>query len=83
MEDLETVLEAYEKHKRKDKHCNGCPYEDKGYRCFHLMCNDMYEHLKVLKEEIESLEDENEMLYEENERLFDECNERLFDEDLE
>lgn len=93
MEDLETILEAYENCESKNIDCNKCPYQN-AYRnddvCYSIMYKDMYEHLKALKEENEwledeneSLKDENEMLYEENDRLFDECNERLFDDDLE
>lgn len=81
MEDLETVLEAYENCESKNMDCDKCPYQHDD-ECYHTMYNNMYEHLKALKVKIGLLEDENVMLYEENERLFDECNEGFFDEGL-
>lgn len=82
MEDLETVLKAYENCESKDMDCDKCPYQHDD-ECYHTMYNNMYEYLKVLKEKNELLECANDMLYEENDRLFDECNEILFDDDLE
>lgn len=55
MKDLETVLKAYENHGSKDINpfsmdCDKCPYQYEEY-CSYVMYEDMYEHLKALKEE--------------------------------